>query len=222
MTERTRSSYDAWASTYDSDPNPQTALEFAPVLHALRAQPGERVLDAACGTGRYAASLREQRVEVVGVDFSPEMLAIARAKLPDVELIEADISQPLPFADSSFDAVLCGQALKHLPDLTGPMREFARVLSPGGRLVFSVTHPDMDWSGYDMRPADIYVMREHADMFHHRFFDYFEAAEQAGFEVRRILQLKVGETIRHYLTDDSYALVKGRPQVLVMALGKNA
>lgn len=221
MTERTRSSYNAWASTYDSDPNPQTALEFVPVLDALSARSGERVLDAACGTGRYTVPLHEQGIEVVGVDFSSDMLAVARARLIDVEFVEADLNQRLPFANASFDAVLCGQALKHLPDLTGPMHEFARVLTPGGRLVFSVTHPEMDWTGYDMKPGERYVMREHADVFHHRFFDYFDAAEQAGFAVRRILQLKVDETIRHYLTEQSFEVVKGRPQVLVMVLGKD-
>lgn len=220
MTERTRSSYDAWALTYDSDPNPQTALEFVPVLEAIGARPGERVLDAACGTGRYTAPLHEQGVDVTGCDFSAEMLAIARENAPGVEFVKADLNQPPPFADASFDAVLCAQALKHLPDLSRPMREFARVLNAGGRLVFSVTHPDMDWTGYEMKPTDLYVMREHADIFHHRFFDYFDAAEQTGFAVRRILQLKVGETIRHYLNSDSYEVVKGRPQVLVMVLSR--
>ena len=222
MTERTRSSYASWAATYDSDPNPQTALEYEPVLAALDAQAGERVLDAACGTGRYTAALQQAGVDVTGCDFSGEMLAVAKSKLPGVELVEADLNDALPFADSVVDAVLCAQALKHLPDLRGPMREFARLLRPGGRLVFSVTHPDMDWTGYELKPGDMYVMREHADVFHHRFFDYFDAAEQAGFAVKRILQLKVGEEIRDYLTDESYAVVKGRPQVLVVVLGKLA
>src|SRR5579884_2668504 len=114
MTKRTRSSYAAWAATYDADPNPQTALEFAPVLDALGARPGERVLDAACGTGRYTVALRDRGVEVTGCDFSSEMLAVARARLPQVELVEADLNDPLPFADASFDALLCAQALKHL------------------------------------------------------------------------------------------------------------
>jgi ubiquinone/menaquinone biosynthesis C-methylase UbiE len=220
MTERTRSSYASWAPTYDSDPNPQTALEYGPVLEALAARAGEHVLDAACGTGRYTVALHEAGVEVTGCDFSPEMLAIARAKLPNVELIGADLNQPLPFSEASFDAVLCAQALKHLPELHTPIREFARVLRPGGRLVFSVTHPDMDWTGYDMKPADMYVMREHADMFHHRFSDYLDAVEEAGLGLRQILQLKVSEDIRDYLTEESYALVRGRPQVLVMVVGK--
>lgn len=221
MTERTRSSYAAWAPSYDTDPNPQTALEFEPVLRALAARPGERVLDAACGTGRYAAPLHDEGVDVTGCDFSAEMLAVAREKVPGATFVEADLNRPLPFADGSFDALLCAQALKHLPSLYEPMREFARILRPGSRFVFSVTHPDMDWTDYDMKPADIYVMREHADIFHHRFFNYLDAAEQAGFTVRELIQLKVGETIRAYLTEQSYEAVKGRPQVLVMVLAKN-
>ena len=89
MTKRTRSSYDAWARTYDRDPNPQTALEFTPVLEALRARPGEEVLDAACGTGRYTLPLHQLGASVIGCDFSREMLAVARERLPEVELVEA-------------------------------------------------------------------------------------------------------------------------------------
>ena len=220
MSERTRTAYDEWAATYDKDPNPQTALEYRPVLEALDARRGEHILDAACGTGRYTAVLRDAGADVVGFDFSEAMLAKARARLPDVAFVQGDLNRPLPFPDGSFDAVLCGQALKHLPALHAPMRELARVLRPGGRLVFSVTHPDMDWEGYEMRPYQGYVMRTQADVFHHRFFDYFDAAESAGLACRRILQLKVSEAIRDFLTEESYARVEGRPQILVMVLAK--
>lgn len=220
MTERTRSAYDHWAASYDTDPNPQNALEYQPVLEALDAKAGERILDAACGTGRYTKPLHEAGAEMVGLDFSEAMLAKARERLPEVEFVRGDLSEPLPFADASFDAILCGQALKHLPDLHVPMREFARLLRPGGRLVFSVTHPDMNWDGYELRPYDGYVMRAHADVFHHRFFDYFDAVETAGLSCRRILQLKVSEEIRSFLTDESFAIVQGRPQILVMVLAK--
>lgn len=61
MTRRPRSAYDRWAGSYDSDPNPQTALEEADVLEVLAKLPPGRVLDAACGTGRYLIRLVEQR-----------------------------------------------------------------------------------------------------------------------------------------------------------------
>jgi ubiquinone/menaquinone biosynthesis C-methylase UbiE len=222
MTERTRSAYEKWAPTYDTDPNPHTALEYQPMLETLAARKGEKVLDAACGTGRYTAALRAQGVEVIGLDFSPSMLAVARQQVPGVRFIEADLDEPLPFHDKAFNAVLCGQALKHLPDLVQPLTEFTRILREDGRVVFSVTHPDMDWAGYEMRPYTGFVVRDEADIFHHRFFDYFDAAEKAGLACTRIVQLTVSEEIRHFLTEDSFARVRGRPQILILELRKRS
>jgi len=220
MTDRTKTAYDNWAPSYDSDPNPHTALEYRPMLETLAARRGEKVLDAACGTGRYAAPLHAEGVDVTGLDFSPAMLAVAQRRLPGIRLIEADLNDPLPLDAASFDAVVCGQALKHVEDLSRPFGEFARVLRDGGRFVFSVTHPDMNWDGYEMKPYEGFVMREQADVFHHRFFDYFDAAEKAGFGCERIVQLTVSEEIRHFLTDESFARVQGRPQILILRLRK--
>lgn len=220
MTDRTKTAYENWAPTYDTDPNPHTALEFRPMLETLAAHSGETVLDAACGTGRYAAPLCAAGVDVTGLDFSPAMLAVARRRVPAIRLIEADLNGRLPLDDISFDAVICGQALKHVQDLSWTFREFARVLRGGGRFVFSVTHPDMIWDGYEMKPYDGFLMREQADVFHHRFFDYFDAAEKACFGCERIVQLTVTQEIRHFLTEESFARVEGRPQILILRLRK--
>src|SRR6185503_2621052 len=149
MTDRTKRAYENWAATYDTDPNPHTALEYRSMLETLAARREEKVLDAACGTGRYTAALQAEGVDVIGLDFSPAMLAVAQRRLPGVPLIEADLNGPLPLVDNSFDAVVCGQALKHVQDLSRPFSEFSRVLRDDGRFVFSVTHPDMTWDGYE-------------------------------------------------------------------------
>jgi SAM-dependent methyltransferase len=73
---------------------------------------------------------------VIGVDSSPGMLAVARAKVPGAEFHEADLHE-LPLADDSVDLVVCAIALSHLPEIGGPFREFARVLRSGGHLVVS-------------------------------------------------------------------------------------
>ena len=151
MSERTRNAYDRWAPTYDISPNPQIVLEFPDVLGLLAPTAGENILDAACGTGRYTAAIAERGTVVRGLDFSAEMLAIARRRMPTTEFHEADLTKPLPFLSHHFDAILCAQALKHIPDLGFTMREFARVLRAGGRVVFSVTHPGMVWDDYEMR-----------------------------------------------------------------------
>ena len=128
MSERTRSAYNRWAARYDTEPNPHTLLEHAPVLDAVAPSRHDSILDAGCGTGRYCVAFAKAGSKVTGVDFSEKMLAVAREHLPAANFVQADIEHPLPFEDAAFDKVNCAQTLKHLPDLIGPMREFARVL----------------------------------------------------------------------------------------------
>jgi demethylmenaquinone methyltransferase/2-methoxy-6-polyprenyl-1,4-benzoquinol methylase len=106
-------------------------------------QPGAQVLDVACGTGLMslaATRLTQGRITLVGVDPSPGMSALARAKLP-IEFHEG-VAEALPVPDAAFDFVMMGYALRHVPDWTRAFREFARVLRPGGRVVLlEITRP---------------------------------------------------------------------------------
>ncbi|MEX0760974.1 MAG: methyltransferase domain-containing protein [Dehalococcoidia bacterium] len=107
-------------------------------------RPGERVLDVACGTGavtREVASLVGAGGKVTGLDFSPGMLAVARAQ-PEpagaaIEWHDGDATR-LPYADGSFDLVLCQQGMQFFPDRAAATREMRRVLPEGGRAVVSV------------------------------------------------------------------------------------
>jgi SAM-dependent methyltransferase len=96
----TRESYASWASFYDEPGNEMIDLEQPVVRAILAAMPVGVALDAACGTGRHAAYLAELGHTVIGVDESPEMLAIARENLPAAELLEGDLCA-LPLADES-------------------------------------------------------------------------------------------------------------------------
>jgi demethylmenaquinone methyltransferase/2-methoxy-6-polyprenyl-1,4-benzoquinol methylase len=104
-------------------------------------RPGDKVLDACCGTGDLALAGRAAGGEVVGVDFSEEMLARARRKAPELEWVQADAAA-LPFPDERFDAVTVGFGIRNLADLEGGLRELARVLKPGGKLgCLEITRP---------------------------------------------------------------------------------
>lgn len=220
MTRRTRSAYDRWAGSYDSDPNPQTALEEPDVLDVLANLPPGRVLDAACGTGRYLVRLSESRRASVGCDFSLPMLRRAYHRGPNVPLLAVDLADPLPLISGAFSAVLCTQALKHLPELTPTLAEFHRVLRTRGMLVFTVTHPEMVWDGYEMREPPDFILSEEADIFHHTGGDYRTALAATGFDVLEWREIRVGESIRPYLTEASYEVVRGRPQILLVRAGK--
>ena len=107
-------------------------------------QPGQRVLDIACGTGivaRTAARRLGSGGSVVGLDLNAPMLAAARsaaaAEGVTAEWREGSALQ-LPWADEAFDVVFCQQGLQFFPDRPAALREMHRVLAPGGRLVLSV------------------------------------------------------------------------------------
>ena len=108
-------------------------------LHA-----GDRVLDAACGTGivtRMAIQRYGDLGHVVGVDLNAGMLAVARANTPatrvPIEWRQGDVCA-MPFPSGRFEVVLCQQGLQFVPDPGAALREIRRVLVPGGRLAFTV------------------------------------------------------------------------------------
>ena len=102
---------------------------------------GDRVLDAACGTGDLTiADLKAGASRVTGLDFSEEMLARARRKAP-LEWIQGDLLA-LPFAEATFDAATVGFGVRNVADLELALRELRRVLRPGGRLaILEITQP---------------------------------------------------------------------------------
>ncbi len=103
--------------------------------------PGDRVLDACCGTGDLALEAERRGGRVVGLDFSKAMLERAALKSGTIEWVHGD-ALALPFGDAEFDAATVGFGVRNLEDLEGGLRELHRVLRPGGRLaVLEITRP---------------------------------------------------------------------------------
>jgi SAM-dependent methyltransferase len=107
---------------------------------------GKRVLDVGCASGGLTEAFVERGATVVGIDLNPRLIDRAREQLgPRAEFHVADISAPMPFLESdSFDVVAASLVLHYLADWGPPLREFARILRPGGALLISTHHPTQD------------------------------------------------------------------------------
>jgi len=173
--------YDLWSKTYESTPNPVVTMDSRHTIKLLAPVAGELILDAGCGTGRNLRPLRKADTTAIGIDFSLGMLQVARSQLDDVPLALADLHATLPFPDACFDAVLCALIGEHLSDLGSIYGEFNRVLRLGGRLVFSVYHPQMSAAGIEAN-------FEHAGVeyrlgaIHYSLADHLELLQRAGFD----------------------------------------
>jgi len=215
--------YAIWSESYDEPGNPIVALEESAVSGLLEGLPAAAALDAACGTGRHAKRLVSLGHIVSGVDLTAEMLEHARVGVPEASFAVADVRE-LPFADASFQIVVCGLALAHLPSLDQATAELARVLDPGGRLIVSVLHPfqallgwNAPFSGSDGRRG---FVREHP----HLHADYLAAFAAAGLRVTDCLEPTITEhelsakrrAFRH-IPEATAAAYLGLPAVLVWA-----
>jgi ubiquinone/menaquinone biosynthesis C-methylase UbiE len=215
------SGYRLWSVNYDEPGNQLIAME-QPAVWALldERKPGD-ALDAACGTGRHTRRLVELGHRVTGVDLTPEMLAIAEKSVPQAGFRVADLLA-LPFGDASFDLVVCGLALAHLPDLAAGIAELGRVLRPGGRLITSSVHPfqaQLDWNApFKDSDGNRGFIREHR----HGHADYISAFTAAGLTVRACVEPAIGmaeigakrRAYRH-IPDATIAAYLGLPAVLV-------
>jgi len=140
-----RTMFDRIAPVYDVMNRVMTAgldVRWRRLAAAVAVRPGDRVLDACCGTGDLAVADREAgAAAVVGLDFSGRMLERARRKAPDLEWLQGDLLA-LPFDAESFDAATVGFGVRNVADLDTGLRELRRVLRPGGRLaILELTRP---------------------------------------------------------------------------------
>lgn len=181
-----------------------------PALLGLLPPPRGLTVEIGCGEGRVARELSGRGHRVVGIEGSPTLAEAARAADPGFEVHVAD-AQAMPLDDASADLVVASMMLLNVDDLDAVVAEVARVLPPGGRFVFSTTHPD---SGRQKAGDDYFAVARFAETrerdgvrmtFHdvHRpLSSYMGALERAGLLV---------DAVREPVPDDAY--VADHPRV---------
>jgi SAM-dependent methyltransferase len=136
FTEFEHQGWERVADKYDSTWATSTRQFIPPLLEAAGVSGKMSILDVGCGPGYVSAAATERGVNAIGLDFSEEMIGIAKEKFPQVEFRQGD-AQNLPFANRTFDRVVANFALLHLADPERAMSEAARVLKAGGRFAFT-------------------------------------------------------------------------------------
>jgi ubiquinone/menaquinone biosynthesis C-methylase UbiE len=175
---------------------------FAPwsahLIRVANVQPGERVLDVACGTGivaRHIAPRVGLQGRVIGLDLKPEMLRVAGAAAEQEGLAiewRAGPAEQLPFPDGSFDLIMCQFGLMFFTDRHKALTEMHRVLSAGGRVVVSV------WQGLDRHP----------------FYQTLHDVSQQHLgksSVQAVFSLGDADELRRLLTDAGFQQVEIEP-----------
>jgi ubiquinone/menaquinone biosynthesis C-methylase UbiE len=126
------------------DTKPHNAYYERPATISLMPDVNEKhVLDVGCGPGFYAEWLVKHGAHVIAFDANPKMVKLARQRLGEsAEVVQANLENPLDFLeDASFDMVVAPLVLDYVEDWEAAFREFHRVLTAGGCLVFSMEHP---------------------------------------------------------------------------------
>jgi 2-polyprenyl-3-methyl-5-hydroxy-6-metoxy-1,4-benzoquinol methylase len=145
----------AWDERMQSEGNDfQRRLVGPATERLLRVQPGQRVLDIACGNGVFSRHLARLGAQVVACDFSPAQIEYARARTlehidrVDYRVVDAtDPGQLLALGEASFDGAVCNMALMDMAEISPLFNAVPRLLKPGGCFVFTLMHPCFNGSG---------------------------------------------------------------------------
>lgn len=181
--------YDRWSVQYDSDQNATRDLDAVVVRAAPLRLAGQRVLELGCGTGKNSVWLAGQAAELIALDFSAGMLAVARARVnaAHARFVEHDIRAPWPLDARAVDVVVGNLVLEHVQDLSAIYAEAARVLRTGGQLFLCELHPQRQLLGGQAHFTDPETSETIAvPAFRHTTSEYVNASLAEGFVLRNL------------------------------------
>jgi len=148
-----RESYNIWAKSYDQVDNPTRDLDKKATEETLRKLDFTHVLELGCGTGKNSQWLGQNAERVISIDFSEEMLKIARkkVKIKHLTFFQHDLNEMWPIQPEYMDLITCNLTLEHINDLNFIFQQAYNILKPGGHFFICELHPFKQYRGSKAR-----------------------------------------------------------------------
>ena len=183
----TRDAYNRWAKTYDSVANKTRDLESIAIRAVLKDIKAGHILEIGCGTGKNTSWLARRAQQLTAVDFSEDMLRLARQKIKEANVAfkQADITHP--WTGGPADLIACSLVLEHIHDLDFIFQQAAVKLNPGGHFYICELHP------YKQRAGSRARFEEDGETFHLEYFihhisEYMASAFRQGLTCRSLME----------------------------------
>jgi 2-polyprenyl-3-methyl-5-hydroxy-6-metoxy-1,4-benzoquinol methylase len=177
---KTKEAYNHWASTYDSVVNKTRDLEAIAAKKILKGKKFGRTLEIGCGTGKNTRWLASRSRKLTAVDFSEEMLSLAKQKnkLSHVHFKQANITKPWSF--KKVDLITCSLVLEHIENISFVFKQAFKTLKHGGLFYICELHPFKQLQGsrakFETDGGTVQL-----EYFIHHLSEFFQGAKKAGF-----------------------------------------
>jgi ubiquinone/menaquinone biosynthesis C-methylase UbiE len=173
-----KKAYDTWSKQYDTDDNKTRDLEAQALRLTLAGVPFNNCLEIGCGTGKNTEWLATKAKQIIAVDLSKEMLAVAKEKIKSdkVDFKQADITQSWTFVKEQFDLVTFSLVLEHIENLDDIFGEVSNALVPGGYVYIGELHPFKQYIGSKARfetDEGLQILK----CFNHNISDFIQSAK---------------------------------------------
>ena len=194
MLKKIKEDYDSWADNYDNDFNPTRDLDKIATIQSLSNLQFFNVLELGCGSGKNTEWLISKANKLVGLDFSKNMLDLARKKIKTdrATFINTDLNEDWPVNDNSFDLATINLTLEHIEVLEHIFNALFFKLTQGGKCFVCELHPKKQLAGSKAQFEENGTKKV-LDVFQHSEKDYIQTAEKEGF---KLLSKKVGMMIK--------------------------
>ncbi len=180
--------YNCWASQYDGNKNNTRDMEAVVLRELLCEAPGERFLEIGCGTGKNTVWIADKYDQVTSVDFSEEMLAIAKKKVTqsNITFRRGDITSPWLFASDKYDVVGFSLVLEHIENLDFIFEQCVSCLNVGGFVYIGELHPFKQYAGTKARFQAVDGETRELSCFVHHTSEFVQLAFDHGLRLVKL------------------------------------